>query len=125
MKLLIDNALAPALAAGLRIAGHDAVHVGSIGLAAASDEAVMERAASEGRVLVSADTDFGTLLSQTQAMLPSIVLLRTHVRSRSQRAKARRTTVPWLCRISGTSRAGSACCMVRELKRMRLAMRHR
>ena len=76
MKLLIDNALAPALAAGLRIAGHDAVHVGSIGLAAASDEAVMERAASEGRVLVSADTDFGTLLSQTQAMLPSIVLLR-------------------------------------------------
>ncbi|MGH6952746.1 MAG: DUF5615 family PIN-like protein [Alphaproteobacteria bacterium] len=66
----------PAVAQSLQQAGHDAVHVRDYGLQAASDEAVLERAALEGRILVSADSDFGALAMSRQSMAPSIMLFR-------------------------------------------------
>lgn len=79
MRFLIDNALSPAVASGLREHGHEATHLRDYGMQAADDHDVFLRADQEGRVLVSADTDFGTLLALYQRTAPSVILLRRAV----------------------------------------------
>lgn len=83
MKFLIDNNLSPLLADALKAAGHDAVHVRDLGLQAAPDEIVLERADAGEQVLISADTDFGGLLSRSQADGPSVILIRRLVGRRA------------------------------------------
>jgi predicted nuclease of predicted toxin-antitoxin system len=76
VRFLIDNALSPQLARQLSEAGHDAVHVRDLGIQHVSDEEIFERAERDGRVVVSADTDFGTLLASRRQRSPSVVLFR-------------------------------------------------
>lgn len=86
MRLLIDNALSPQVAAGLAAKGHDVVHLRDIGMQGAKDDEILRRADSEDRIIVSADTDFGTLLALRQARKPSFVLLRCSAHRPSEQA---------------------------------------
>ena len=88
MNFLIDNNLSPLLAEELEAAGHDAVHVRDLGMQAAPDEAVLERARTGGQILISADTDFGGLLARSKAHGPSVILIRRLVGRRVQQQAA-------------------------------------
>jgi predicted nuclease of predicted toxin-antitoxin system len=56
--------------------GHDAVHVLDIGLEAAEDASILEWAADEQRVVITADMDFGALLAANRGTMPSVILFR-------------------------------------------------
>lgn len=76
MKLLVDEALQNAVPHRPAEAGHDATHVRLLGLAGHTDDEVMALALHEDRVLVTTDTDFGTILALTGAAGPNVLLLR-------------------------------------------------
>src|SRR4029077_5599240 len=76
LKFLVDSAVSPLLTVALRDAGHDAVHTLDYGLASSTDETVLLRAMTEGRIVITSDTDFGELLAQSGASQPSVILFR-------------------------------------------------
>lgn len=76
MRFLLDANLSPRLMLGLTAAGHVVRHVDEIGLLGATDGVIFDRAASDGDVVITADSDFSALLVARGSAGPSVVLLR-------------------------------------------------
>jgi len=68
--------LARTTGAILRERGWDAVHVGELGLAQASDRFLLELARREGRVIRTLDADFHQLLALSGSTSPSVLRIR-------------------------------------------------
>jgi len=76
MKLLLDQGLPRSAAQLLREGGVDTVHVGEIGLSTANDNDILQRGREDGRVVVTLDADFHSLLAFSGAISPSVIRIR-------------------------------------------------
>ena len=62
--------------ASLREIGHDAVHLRDQALSKLQDPDILDKARSEGRILLTFDLDFGDLLAASRDKLPSVIIFR-------------------------------------------------
>jgi predicted nuclease of predicted toxin-antitoxin system len=88
LKFLLDEGLSPKVCGPLVADGHDAVHARDLGLKSAADPVVLQAARDADRVLLTLDTDFGTLLAHSGDSIPSVVLFRGNVTRRPERQAA-------------------------------------
>jgi predicted nuclease of predicted toxin-antitoxin system len=72
MKFLLDENLPPSLASQLNNIGYKARHVISIGYNNTPDFKITELAAQTGEIVLTHDTDFGTILALTGSSKPSV-----------------------------------------------------
>jgi predicted nuclease of predicted toxin-antitoxin system len=77
MRLLIDENLSARIAARLGDAGHDTVHVTTVGLGSTDDAVILEAAAEGRQVVLTADADFSTMLALQGRSQPSVLMLRS------------------------------------------------
>lgn len=76
LKFLIDNALSPIFSKQLRTYGFDVIHVRDIHMQKSSDDEIFDFAQRENRIVVSADTDFGTIVTLRNEKSPSVIIFR-------------------------------------------------
>src|SRR5579871_3154929 len=77
MRLLIDMYLSPRWEAALNVAGHEAVHWSHIGASSASDRVLMDWAAANDHVVLTADLDFSAILAALKTQKPSVIQIRS------------------------------------------------
>ena len=78
MRFLADMGVALGIAQWLRAEGHDTVHLREEGLQRLPNGEIFDKAATEGRILLTFDLDFGEILSLSGGRLVSVVLFRLH-----------------------------------------------
>ncbi len=82
MKLLADESCAGPVIRALRAAGHDLVAIAEV-RAGARDEAVIELALSEARVVITEDRDFGELVFARGHSSAGVLFVKFHRKARS------------------------------------------
>lgn len=86
MEFVADESCASLVIRALREAGHDVIAIAE-SAKGASDEAVLERAFDQQRVLITEDRDFGELVYAHARSSAGVVLVKFP--NRARRAKAR------------------------------------
>jgi predicted nuclease of predicted toxin-antitoxin system len=76
MRLLLDQGLPRSTVSYLHNKGVEAVHVGDLGLATASDSEILALGHQESMVVVTLDADFHALLALSRLNGPSVIRIR-------------------------------------------------
>ena len=76
MLWLLDQGIPRNAAVLLSERGFDAIHVGEVGMASASDPEIIRLAEKEDRVIVTMDADFHAILARSGLQKPSVIRLR-------------------------------------------------
>lgn len=76
MRYLLYQGLARSAVEYLRQAGIESVHVGDLGMAAASDAMILEEGIRRDAIVVTLDADFHSLRAFSNATMPSVVRIR-------------------------------------------------
>jgi len=71
VRFLLDANLSPRLVERLGVAGYQARHVADLELLAATDATIFDRATNDGDVVITADSDFSTLLDSRERVAHS------------------------------------------------------
>jgi predicted nuclease of predicted toxin-antitoxin system len=78
MRFLADMGVAMRIVEWLRVQGHDVKHLREEGLQRMPDSNIFLKAASESRILLTFDLDFGEILALSRERNVSVVLFRLH-----------------------------------------------
>lgn len=76
MRVLADAGISPKTIEFLVTRGDEATHVRTIGLQAADDRVIVDRAIELGAVILTFDLDFGEILALGILTKPSVVIFR-------------------------------------------------
>lgn len=76
VRFLVDMALSPKTVKFLQGIGHEAIRVDDLGMSKSRDKEIPEYAASNDMVVVTADLDFGNILTHMRYEKPSVIILR-------------------------------------------------
>src|SRR5205809_7782914 len=76
MKFLLDQGLPRSTVAALAQRGLSAQHVGDLGMATATDEAILQAGHDGDAIVVTLDADFHSLLATSRASKPSVIRIR-------------------------------------------------
>lgn len=76
MRLLADVHISPRTVEFLRSQGHDVVRVGDSLSATATDQAIVQAALSDDRVILTQDLDFSDIIALSGQTRPSLITLR-------------------------------------------------
>lgn len=74
--IVVDMNLSPDWIPVLAAAGHTAIHWSAVGDPCALDPEIVDWARTNDHLILTHDLDFGTLLAQTRAARPSVVIVR-------------------------------------------------
>ena len=86
MKLLADAHISRAMVNYLAGLGHDVLHAAALS-PRMSDSAILKRAATDGRIVLTADKDFGELCFRRLIACAGVVLLRMSAPSERERVE--------------------------------------
>ena len=79
MKFLLDENMPPSLAGKIKSIGYEARHVIEIGYNSTPDFKICDLAALTNEIILTHDTDFGTILALSGANKPSVILFRWQI----------------------------------------------